>query len=367
MTSRFHAPYVQWAATRTSARFDLAGSAVLASSAEALHAAADDMELTGEHPAGFTPLVSAISARYGVPADSVTTAHGTTGANFLVCAALLEAGDEVLVERPGYDALHGGPQLVGAVTKPVARRFDAGFQLDPAGVRRAITSRTRLIVITNPHNPSGVVARPEAIDEIGEIARHHGAHVLVDEVYMDVAAPHAPSTPGVAPTAATRGDVFISTSSLSKSYGLAPLRCGWILSSPAVAERLRRTRAIVEGGASLVAERVAARAFHQIDALLARSRGWLDANRAVLAECLQSRPELEWCDPGGGSIVFPRIRTVPDSSRFVERLLTLRETAVVPGHLFGAPAHFRIGVGGDTQALRQGLASIGSALTARDW
>ena len=367
MTSRFHAPYVQWAATRTSARFDLAGSAVLAPWAEAPQAAGDDMALAGEHPAGFTPLLRPISARYGVPADHVTTAHGTTGANFLVCAALLEAGDEVLVERPGYDALHGGPQLVGAVTTPFTRDFDAGFQLDPAGVRRAITPRTRLIVITNPHNPSGVVAESDAIDEIGEIARHHGVHVLVDEVYMDASAAPASSAPGIALTAATRGDVFIATSSLSKSYGLAPLRCGWILSSPAVAGRLRRTRAIVEGGASLVAERVAARAFHQIDALLARSRELLDVNRAVLAAFLQSRPELEWCDPGGGTMVFPRIRTVPDSSEFVQRLLTLRETAVVPGHLFGAPAHFRIGVGGDTQALRQGLAAIGSALTAREW
>lgn len=340
---------------------------MLASSAEALHAAADETDLTGDHPSGFTPLVSAIGARYGVPADHVTTAHGTTGANFLVCAALLEAGDEVLVERPGYDALLGAPQLVGAGTTRFPRDFDAGFQLDPAGVRRAMTSRTRLIVVTNPHNPSGVVARPDAIDEIGEIARRHGAHVLVDEVYMDAGAPHSPSAPGIPPTAATRGDVFLSTSGLSKSYGLAPLRCGWILSSPEIAERLRRTREIVDGSASLVTERIAARAFPELDVRLARARGLLDVNRAILADFLESRPELEWIEPWGGSIVFPRIRALPDATRFVQRLLTARETAVVPGQLFGAPAHFRLGVGGDTEALRHGLAAIGEALTARDW
>ena len=130
---------------------------------------------------------------------------------------------------------------------------------------------------------------------------------------------------------------------------------------------MRRTRAVVEGRASLVTERIATRAFGDMDALLARSHGLLDANRAVLSDFLRSRPELECIEPGGGSIVFPRIRTVPDSSRFVERLLALRETAVVPGHLFGAPAHFRIGVGGGTDLLRHGLDAIGAALTARDW
>jgi len=365
MTTRFDAPYVQWARTRTPARFDLAGSAVLPCSAEDLHTSARDIEVTGEHPAGFTPLVRAIGARYGLPADHVTTGHGTTGANFLVCAALLDAGDEVLVEQPGYDALVGAPQLLGAVTTPFVREFAAGFQIDPADVRRAVSARTRLIVVTNPHNPSGVMATPEAIDEIGRIADHHGAHVLVDEVYMDAAAPTR--TPGAVHTAAARGDIFISTNSLSKSYGLAALRCGWILSSPEVADRLRRARAIVEGSASLVTERIATRAFHDVDALLARSRVLLDANRAILGEFLLSRTELEWVDPGGGSIVFPRMRAVPDSRRFVERLLTVRHTAVVPGYLFGAPAHFRLGMGGGTEALRQGLAAIGAALSARDW
>lgn len=367
MTTKLDAPYVQWATVRTPARFDLAGSNVLSCTIDDLDGARDAIELTGGNDSGYPPLMSAISARYGVPAAHVTTAQGASGANFLVCAALLDASDEVVVERPGYDALVGAPQLLSARIARFDREFIGGFGLDPERVRRAITPRTRLIIITSPHNPTGVVSSLDALDEVGRIAAANGAHVLVDEVYLDAAAPWGPDDSPIIHTAARRGDVFICTSSLTKSYGLSGLRSGWILSSPAIADRLRRVRNVIDGSPSIVTDRLAALAFSQIDRLIARSRLLLDENGSIVRAFLQSRPDLEWIEPGGGTVVFPRIAGIPDSSRFAERLLTERETAVVPGHFFEAPAHFRVGFGGPTHALRGGLHAIAAALDARDW
>lgn len=366
MTSPFDAPYLQWTTTRAAARFDLAGSAVLGCNVDDLVGARDAIALTSGGESGNAALVSAIAERYFISPVQVTTAHGASGANFLVCAALLEPGDEVIVERPGYDALLAGPALLGAQILRVDRDFDAGFPLDPERVRRLVTPRTRLIVVTSPHNPSGVIASPEALAAIGQIAQASRAHVLVDEVYLDASVSPARLSPP--PHAAAKaGDLFIRTSSLTKSYGLSGLRCGWILASPAIAARLQRVRDIVEGVAPVVTERLAVLAFSQIDRILERSRRLLDTNGPIVRDFLRSRTDLEWVEPGGGTVVFPRIRDVADASRFAEHLLSHRDTAVVPGRFFDAPAHFRLGFGGRTDDLRSGLDALGAALDAQQW
>ena len=360
MSLRFHAPYMEWAKSRPSPRFDLAISNMLGCSIDELQGAREAIALSGRNDNGYAPLRHAIAERYGVTSAQVTTGQGASGANFLVCAALLEPGDEVLVERPGYDPLLGTPRLLSATTARFERTFEDGFRLDPDRVRRAMTPRTRLIILTSPHNPTGVVADAAALREVGEIAARQGAYVIVDEVYLDV-------TDATVTAAATMGDVFISTSSLTKSYGLAGLRCGWILSSPEVAERLRRTRDVVDGAGSIVTERLAVLAFQQLDRLIERARGVLAATFPMVREFVNGRLELEWIEPRGGSVAFPRLRGVADTSTFAERLMTERETAIVPGRFFEAPEHFRIGFSSTPEIVSGGLDAIGTALDRREW
>ena len=354
---RYHAPYMEWAKTRPSAEFDLAGSNILACSLDDLPGAREAVSLAGANDNGYRPLVEAIGQRYGVNPDLVTTAGGTSGANFLVFAALLEPGDDVLVERPGYDPLLGAARMFGARTIRFDRAFDSGFALDPDRVRHAMTPRTKVIVITSPHNPTGVPADPAALDDIGRMAERAGAHVVVDEVYRDL-------TGDRTPPAAARGDVFLTTSSLTKSYGLSSLRAGWVIASPALSYRVRRARDVVDGTGSMVAERLATLAFEHLDALTARARAILVRNTSVVDAFLQSRTELEWV-PSTGTIVFPRIRGVADVTDFADRLMRERRTAVGPGCFFDAPAHFRLGYGGDTDAIRGGLDRVRAALDER--
>ena len=354
---KFHAPYMEWAKTRPVSDFDLAGSNILACTLDDLPTAADALALSGANDNGYPPLMEAIGTRYGVDPQRVTTAGGTSGANFLVYAALLESGDEVLVERPGYDPLLGAARMFGARTTRFERPFESGFALDPDRVRRAMTPRTKLIVITTPHNPTGVAADAAALDEIGRIAAGAGAHVVVDEVYRDV-------TGDQGPPAAARDDVFITTSSLTKSYGLASLRAGWAIAAPALTYRIRRARDVVDGTGSIVAERLSVLAFEHLDTLYLRARAILARNKALADAFLASRPELEWVS-STGTIVFPRIKGVADATPFVEAVMRDRNTALGPGHFFDAPAHVRLGYGGDTETIRAGLARVAAALDAR--
>ena len=345
---------MEWAKTRPAPEIDLAGSNILACSLDDLPGAREAVGLSGANDNGYRPLMEAIAERYGVDPERVTTAGGTAGANFLALAALLEPGDDVLVERPGYDPLLGAARLFGARTVRFDRQFQNGFALEPDRLRHAMTPRTKVIVITTPHNPTGVAADRAALEEVGRIAEHAGAHVLVDEVYKDV-------TADPTPTAAALGDVFVTTSSLTKSYGLSSLRSGWVIASPAVTYRVRRARDVVDGTGSIVAERLSVLAFEHLDALRARARGLLARNKALADAFLASHPQLEYV-PSTGTIVFPRIRGVADSAPFVDRLMREQRTALGPGGFFEAPAHFRLGYGGDTDKIREGLARVSAAL-----
>jgi aspartate/methionine/tyrosine aminotransferase len=134
-----------------------------------------------------------------------------------------------------------------------------------------------------------------------------------------------------------------------------------------VAERLRRVHDVVDGSPAVVTDRLAVLAFSRMDTLVERARALLAVNGAMVREFLRARPELEWVEPAGGALMFPRIAGVSDASVFAHRLLTERDTAVVPGRFFDAPAHFRLGFGGPTEAVRAGLRAIGAALDAREW
>ena len=345
------APYMEWAKARPRPRIDLAGSNLLACSLEELPGARDAVELAGESPDGWAPLVERIARVHGVVPARVTTAGGCSGANFLALAGLLEADDEVLVESPFYDPLPGAVRMLGGRVAHFPRRFEDGFDVDPAVVESALTPRTRLLVLTNPHNPSGVLVSPDRLSALARLSERRGFAVLVDEVYRDVVLEDRPAP------AATLSDACVSTSSLTKAYGLASLRCGWVLAGEALTRRMRRARDVVDVWSPIPSDRLAVVAFDRLDALAARARSLVEKNLARVRAFLAETPSLE-CAAPRATLAFPRIRGVADSTPFAERLFRKTGVAVAPGHFFGAPGHFRIAFGGDPEAVAEGLEAI---------
>jgi hypothetical protein len=352
------AEYLLWAKRRPHPAHDLGRSAVVACTLADLPGAREALELTGRNDDGWEPLVERVAARYGVRPDQVATATGTSGANFLVCAALLRPGDDVLVERPAYDPLLAVPVMLGANPIRFERRFEDGFRLDLDRVAAALTPRTRLIVVTNPHNPTGVLSPAGDLRALGELAERHGCYVLADEIYLD-------AVPGAAlAAAATLSPRIITTASLTKAYGLAGLRCGWALADTTACEEIRRARDLVDGTGSVLTERAAAIAFEALPALAARARSILAPNFERFAGFMADQPALEWVAPPGGTVAFPRLRATVSADAFAGRLLRDFETAVVPGRYFEAPAHFRVALGIPGDVLARGLDAIGRALQA---
>jgi aspartate/methionine/tyrosine aminotransferase len=355
MRQAMQSPYMEWAKTRAQAKFNLATSGLMPYPLAELPVSLADLELSGPSFYGYEPLQRAIAARCDAPIESVVAATGTSMANHLVMAATLEPGDQVLIEQPTYELLVSTARYLGAEVRRFARHFADGFRLDPRAIARAATQRTRLIIITNLHNPSSALTDEDALREVGRIARRVGARVLVDEVYLDAAFDRGLRS------AFHLGPEFITTTSLTKVYGLGGLRCGWILADPALARRLWRLNDLFGVIPAHVAERLSCAAFAHIDRVAARARRILEANRATLNRFLATRPDLESTPLEYGTVSFPRLRT----GQVAQLCALLRETydtTVVPGSFFEMPEHFRIGIGADPETFAGGLERLGAAL-----
>ena len=353
------APYMTWAKHHDKAPLDLTGSNLLPVTVDELAGAREALRLYGRNDDGWPPLLEAIADRFDVDRDRVATAPGASGANFLALAALLRPGDTVLLEWPGYDPHAGAVRFLGGRVRTFPRGWDRRFALDPLAVEEALTSDTRAIVLTNLHNPSGVHAGARALREVGELARSVGAKVLVDEVYLD-ATEGWDTTP-----AAVRDDVFVSTNSLTKSYGLSGLRLGWILAEPGVVEAANRVRDVVDGVGPFPSDTLGLLAFRRLDELLERARSIVGPGLAAVRDLVEEREELTWVEPAGGGVAFPRLGGVEDAATFIELAAREHGVGVTPGHLFGEPAHFRVAVAGEPQTLERGIEALHRALD--DW
>ena len=317
------------------------------------------LEINGDSAYGYAPLQQAIADKCGVDPDCVVAADGTSMANHLAMAALIDPGDEVLVEKPTYELLISTLLYLGASVKRFNRTEESGYALDPGEIRRAISPRTRLIVITNLHNPSSALTPDSTLRAIGDLARSVGARVLVDEVYLDSVYTNTPKS------SYHLGPEFVATSSLTKIYGLSGLRCGWILAQPDVARAMWRLNDLFASIPAHPAELLSVVALQNLDKIRERSRKIVEADRLLLSQFLVRQEDISAPHTEFGTTAILRLKHGEVES-FLQRLSSEYDTSAVPGRFFELPNHFRIGMGVDREMFWEGLRRIGCALNPDD-
>ena len=290
---------MHWAKFKRPVRYQLTASEVPHFRMDSLPIAIADLDLDGASHPRYQPLREAIARRYDVSTEQVVAADGTSMANFLAMAALISPGDEVIVELPTYELLVGAASFLGASIKRFERKSADDFRLDPASVENAMSDRTRLIVVTNLHNPSAAIASEDELHAVGEVAARTGARVLVDEVYLNSAVPAPRSAVHIGPT-------FVSTNSLTKVYGLSGLRCGWILAEPELAERMWRLNDLFGVNQAHPAERLACIALERLEEVLGSNPRILASNRQRWNAFVASRDDVDCMPAAHGITVFPR-------------------------------------------------------------
>lgn len=348
--------YMEWAKLHSNAKFNLATSGMESLPLAELDVRIEQLEINGPSIYGYEPLLQAIAARYRVPRECVVSAIGTSFANYLALAAATEPGDEILIEQPAYDPLLAAAYYLGLEVRRFRRFAEQNFAIDLGELERSLTPRTRVIVITNFHNPSGVSIDDEVMKEVAHLARKSGAFVLVDEVYREMLFADSGQT-----AFHLDPERFLITNSLTKGYGLSGLRCGWILAPPELAQRMWHMNDLHGATFCHPGELLSVIALARLAQISARMKALLDANRKLLRSFLDARNDLDYCWPEYGTIVFPRLRK-GNTEAFCEMLRRDFETSVVPGRFFECPDRFRMGVGMPTENVRAALEQLGRAL-----
>ena len=297
----------------------------------------------------------------GLAADDVLVTAGAAGALFIIASALLKPGDHIVVGRPNYATNIETPRAIGCDISFIDLKFEDGFRLDLGKVAAAIRPGTKYLSVTYPHNPTGVMISEADLRALVDLADRRGVRLLCDETYREM------TFGPMLPVAASLSDRAISVSSLSKTYGIPGIRIGWIASRDAgLMETFLAAREQIGISGSMVDEYVAYAALSQRQEWLAFNNARIAGAFAIVRDWIATEPLVEWVEPSGGCVCFPRI--VPgakvDVTAFHERLYRDHGTYVGRGRWFGMDdRHFRIGYAWPAEdELREGLAAISAAI-----
>ncbi len=276
--------------------------------------------------------------------DDVLVTTGAAMALFIVATTLLDKNDHIVVIRPNYATNLETPRAIGCAMSIVDLDFDRQFDLDVEQIRQAIRPNTRLISLTNPHNPTGKLFPLEVIKSIIAVAETQGCYVLVDETYRDLNF----QTP-LLPYVAALSDRVISVGSLSKSFGAPGIRIGWLIcKNKDLMYRFFAAKEQMILGNSVVDESIATHLLAQKATFLPPIHAHIRENFAFLKTWMSAQTLLEWVEPQAGVVCFPRLKTglELDFPGFQQTLYSEYQTMVGYGHWFEqSDRFFRIGFG----------------------
>ncbi len=309
------------------------------------------------HPA----LLRYLKCHYNLPSGKeLIITNGASGAIWLVFQALISPGDHVIVESPVYQPLLSVPKFFEADISRLERKSEENYEINRARLQSLLRPDTKLIVLTNLHNPSGYPLGDGVLDWLKDMVTQHGGNikVMVDETFRDL-------LPIERVTAATLDESFISINTLSKVYGLATLRCGWIISSGEIYARMRDTYVLVENAGSSLTESLASLVVEHLDSYQKEALKICAKNQRIIREFmgpLLIEKRIFGHIPTYACLYFPRIEGIDDTEEFTRWLRDAWDVYVVPGRFFDAPEHIRIGFGGNAEHLPGKLARLAGAI-----
>jgi aspartate/methionine/tyrosine aminotransferase len=360
---RLRFPYMFWAHDQSARTPHVLTQSGMPGADPALFSGLPGIDLGHPSQGALPDVEERLARRFGVERSRVLVTLGASGGMHLAAARWFRKGSRVVVDRPSYEPFRALPAHFGSQTVELARRLEDGWSLDPAAVRAALAGAKGPghVFFANLHNPTGARAKAGDLREMAAAAGETGGKLVVCEVYMEYAPPeerlHAFQ---LAPNG-------VSIGSLTKAYGLGPLRAGWMVLGEEVArerEALLDTLYLDYVDPPTIALRAFASALDQLD-LLARPIARVEAeSRPIWERWLRETEGLRAFVPSRGIIAFPRVEGVSDTRALCEFLVREHQVDVVPGEFFGQPGHIRVGCALPAPLLEAGLARLAQGIRA---
>ena len=292
----------------------------------------------------------------GAGADCILVTNGSSEANFLLMWSLVEPGDEVVFMMPNYMQMGGLVRNFGATLKPLWLKESLGWAPDLNELETLVTPKTRLIIVTNPNNPTGAVLSREAMSAIIDRASRVGAWIVADEVYQG-----AERTGETTPSFWGKYDRAVIVNGLSKAYGLPGLRIGWIVAPSEFIMKTWPYHDYTTISPSALSDRIARIALSPgiREKIIDRTRSIIRENYVRLESWLKKQPELfSFIPPRAGAIAYVRYLLEINSTDLVTRLIHEKSTLIVPGDHFEMDRYLRFGFGSEPAYLETGLGRV---------
>jgi aspartate/methionine/tyrosine aminotransferase len=349
--------------------YDMSESGVLPLTLRELVGMGFDLESFLDVPLGYSQsngtleLRERIAALYpGATIDHVEVTNGTSEANYLIALSQLQPGDVVAMQVPNYMQMPGVARSLGAEVRTFRLQTDRGCEPDWDEFERAVTSKTRLLYLSNPNNPTGSVLSDPSMARIVARCEQTGTWLLSDEVYLgaEIDGPRTKSFWGTS-------DRVIVTSGLSKAYGIPGVRVGWLVGPPQLATECWTQHDYITIGPNKMSDRIARVAVEAAnrERCYARTGAILRNNLPIAREWVRSfGGALTWTEPAAGAIGLMKYDFDTPSLEIAERIRVQQSTLIVPGTHVGIEGHLRIWLGGKEEFLREGLRRIGTELKA---
>ncbi len=286
-------------------------------------------------------------------ADNVMLTHGAIASNYITLFGLLSPGDRVVTTHPNYQQLYAVPQAFGVDMTLLELRREDGYLPNLDALRRAMDGGCRMLILSNPNNPTSSVTDRDYLEKVVEAAREAGAYLLCDEIYLGY--------PRGGVELARVADLYekgISTGSFSKVYGLSGARVGWIVASKAVMEALGPYRNYTAICCGQLGDAVASLAMKSFDKLMARNEAIVQENLAYLQSWLDKTPAVTCDIPSAGTFVLLRYDRPMSSEELCSGLFEETGVFIMPGSCFDMEGTLRLGIGGDPEHFKAGLAGL---------
>lgn len=282
---------------------------------------------------------------------NVTVTLGAIGGNSLVFLSLLERGDEVVSIIPTYQQHYSIPKQLGAKVKLIKLKPELNWHIDLDELEKTVTTKTKLITLNNPNNPTGAVLSEEELKKIVEIAKKAGAYILSDEVYRFLNHDKNSTTTSIA-------DLYnkgISTFSMSKTFSLAGIRVGFVVADEKIIENINRQRQYNTISISALDDYIACLALENREKILERNLKIVLEGKKVLCDWVNREPKISMSSLEGGTTAFVGYDAPKNSYEFALDLFKDTGVLVLPGDAMEIPKHLRIGYCGEIENFKEGL------------
>ncbi len=334
---------------------------------DAAHAAAKAGQTRYPPTAGTADLRGAVAARYGVERSNVIVSTGAKQVLANAMLATLDPGDEVIMPAPYWTSYSDIVGMSGGTAIVLPCAMEDGFKLTPDALERAISPRTRWLMLNSPSNPSGAVYSADELEALAAVLeRHPHVWVLADEIYRHLTYAVFTSLADF-PALAQR---TLIVDGVSKAWSMTGWRIGWGVGPKPLIAAMTAVQGQITSGACSVAQAAALAALSDTSGLLDERRALFEKRRDHVVSALNAIPGLECPSPDGAFYVFPSCRALLKSeggpfesdAQLCSWLLEKAGVAVVPGRAFGLPGHFRLSFAYSDADLEKGLSRIAEAL-----